>query len=331
LATTWVPDVAPDAHTAAASLCRAIEVSRAELDSFGYEVRPPTFRSAPIASVAAADLNVRVLREALQTDAALVVRGLLSPERCARAAALISAARAERDRFDECSSQERARSGPRSADEVFVPLASTLAPAVPLAMLQDVARLCQAVLVAEAPAVLDELMLVLAETRLLPLVAEHLGESPAVSVDKLLVRSAAPEIPRSFLPEELDPGWHQDGADWDPGTRSLNVWIAFDDCGPGTGRRSMEVFPKPVNAVVPPALGVDPSAHVDAIRALQREIAPAALSLAAGDAVLFDHLNVHRSEGGRQYTATRRSAEFWFFAPSTFPAQVTPMLIQRAG
>jgi hypothetical protein len=85
-----------------------------------------------------------------------------------------------------------------------------------------------------------------------------------------------------------------------------------------------------VTTVLPAGLGPDPEGHIAAVRALRSSAPPRILELRAGDAVLFDHLNVHRSAGGRHYTGIRRSAEFWFFAPSTFPAQLTPMMLRPA-
>jgi hypothetical protein len=309
----WRAEVASGPVAAAASLAVA-------LDRLGpiRRIVDAATGDGPIASVGAAGLSVDALARGLRQDGALIVRGLVPSERCAALAHRIADACAGRDRF-----REGAPAGPGAR---FAPFEPRREMGMPLTFLRHVARMCEAVMVADAPSVLDLLLATVAETGVVSLVAEHLGESPALSVDKTLTRHAPARIAESYLPDHLHPGWHQDGASWDHGTRALDLWIAFDNCGPGTGRRSIELHPRPMREIVPEAFD-DPPAHVAALEAIQRSVAPVALALAAGDAVLFDHLNLHRTEGGRSFTEPRASAELWFFAPSVFPAGLTPMAI----
>jgi hypothetical protein len=46
-----------------------------------------------------------------------------------------------------------------------------------------------------------------------------------------------------------------------------------------------------------------------------------------GDAVFFDHLFLHRTEGHLGLTKNRYAIESWFFAPSTYPMEWGPLVV----
>ena len=48
---------------------------------------------------------------------------------------------------------------------------------------------------------------------------------------------------------------------------------------------------------------------------------------AAGDALLFDHLFLHRTAAGPGMTRERYAMENWFFAPSAYPEGQIPVLL----
>jgi hypothetical protein len=47
----------------------------------------------------------------------------------------------------------------------------------------------------------------------------------------------------------------------------------------------------------------------------------------AGDALLFDHLFLHRTAAGPGMTRERYAMENWFFAPSAYPDGQIPVLL----
>ena len=48
---------------------------------------------------------------------------------------------------------------------------------------------------------------------------------------------------------------------------------------------------------------------------------------AAGDALLFDHLFLHRTAVGEHMTRERHAMETWFFAPSAYPKGQIPLAL----
>ncbi len=49
-------------------------------------------------------------------------------------------------------------------------------------------------------------------------------------------------------------------------------------------------------------------------------------AFAPGDALLFDHLTLHRTGVGPGMSRDRYAIESWFFAPSTYPQAQVPLL-----
>jgi ectoine hydroxylase-related dioxygenase (phytanoyl-CoA dioxygenase family) len=47
---------------------------------------------------------------------------------------------------------------------------------------------------------------------------------------------------------------------------------------------------------------------------------------APGDALLFDHLLLHRTAAGEEMTRERYAIETWFFAPSLYPGGQIPLV-----
>jgi hypothetical protein len=103
------------------------------------------------------------------------------------------------------------------------------------------------------------------------------------------------------------------------GIRSLNVWIALTHCGdtaPGldvVGRRLDDLVRMGDGAYA--AWGIkDEDAEAAAAGAIARPI------FEAGDALLFDHLCLHRTAGSPGMQHDRYAVETWLFAPSTYGA-----------
>lgn len=102
--------------------------------------------------------------------------------------------------------------------------------------------------------------------------------------------------------------------------RSLDVWVALSHCGdiaPGidlVGRRLDEIVERGTEgAYLEWTVGPGVVERV----ADGRVVRPV---FEAGDALLLDHMNLHRTATGPEMTHDRYAIEAWFFAPSTYGA-----------
>jgi hypothetical protein len=172
-----------------------------------------------------------------------------------------------------------------------------------------------AVLAVEAPRALFHLTEALRCAGVGDLIAEYLGEWPALSAKKTSLRrsTGSPTV------------WHQDGAFLGDGTRTVNVWTALTPCG--VDAPAVEVFARPFADVVPP--GTDGALHDWCVGPGQIERLGthdiAQPEFAPGDALLLNQLTLHRTGGSATMTKERYAVESWFFAPSTYPFEQVPI------
>jgi hypothetical protein len=148
------------------------------------------------------------------------------------------------------------------------------------------------------------------------LIAEYLGERPALSVNKCVLRRVG----------ELDGSdWHQDGAFLGSGIRTVNAWLALSPCG--VDAPGLDLVPRRLPIL---ATGTD-GAHFD------WAVGPGLVEHAAldapvvrpeaGDVLLFDHHLLHRTAHEPTMTQSRYAIETWFFAPSCYPDGWIPLAI----
>lgn len=174
---------------------------------------------------------------------------------------------------------------------------------------------------ADSPRVMFRLFELYHQLGLRQLLAEYFGESPCIAGTKWVLRKMAP------LPEEVD--WHQDGAFMGKNVRSLNVWIALSHCGGQHDNAGLELIPGRLNRIVP--TGTDGAklqwtvspAYVDREFASTPPVCPA---FSPGDAILFDHFNLHRTSYSPTMKHHRYAIESWFFAPSKYWEKQAPLL-----
>jgi len=176
-------------------------------------------------------------------------------------------------------------------------------------------------LAADSPRGLFNLLEVLEANGLIDLVAGYLGERPALSVRKTSLR----RIPHDLNAEH---GWHQDGAFLGQGIRTMNLWIALSDCG--IDAPSMDMVPRRLNYIVP--TGTEGAIFDWSVSSLQIAEAcgggePTHLHFKAGDAIVFDEMNLHRTSTLPGMTKPRYAIEAWFFAPSCYPLDQLPLLV----
>lgn len=176
-------------------------------------------------------------------------------------------------------------------------------------------------LAADSPRGLFNLIDCFERNGIMDVVTKYLGERPALSVRKTSLR----EIPFTLNTEV---GWHQDGAFLGKGIRTMNLWIALTDCG--VDAPSMFMIPKRLNHIVPTGTEgalFDWSVSQQMINEVCGEEGPTHLQFKAGDAIIFDEMNMHRTSTLPEMTKNRFAVECWFFAPSCYPMDQLPILL----
>jgi hypothetical protein len=171
---------------------------------------------------------------------------------------------------------------------------------------------------ADAPRLLFELFDLLATVGIGNVIAEYLGERPALTVDKCTFRKVVPDT---------NADWHQDGAFLGSGIRTINMWTALSDCGhdaPG-----LDIVPTRLDRVLETGTegatfrwSVGPGA-VDRVAKDTPVVRPL---FEAGDVLFFDDMFLHRTATDPSMTRDRYAIETWFFAPSVYPEKYVPLM-----
>jgi hypothetical protein len=255
-----------------------------------------------IPEVARADLTVDRARSAISHHGSLLGRGLVSNEQVERLKADIDRA------FDAFDADATGEDTERLAGW-YQPFEHRMITK------EDRTRKRSrgSILAVESPPALFDLIETLKDVGVGELAYQYLGEKPAILARKVTLRRMA---------HNFGGGWHQDGAFMGSGIRSLNVWLALTHCGdnaPGldvVGRRFNELLPTGNGAYA--GWGIKPE---------DAERAGAGLTVRPvfepGDALIFDHMCLHRTGTDKGMTKGRYAIETWFFAPSTYAAMTT--------
>jgi hypothetical protein len=105
------------------------------------------------------------------------------------------------------------------------------------------------------------------------------------------------------------------------GIRSLNVWIALTDCG--IDAPSLDLVTRRADALLPMGQGAfaEWGLRADVVEsfaagAIVRPV------FQKGDAILFDHLAVHRTGMDATMKRDRHAIETWLLAPSTYAEMI---------
>ncbi len=254
-------------------------------------------------SLAAGEVTPARIRGALLSHGALIVRGLVDRRRAGELRNGIDRSFAARD--DE---SEAAESGFNPWYEPFRPEARYEA-AVKVG--RRFVGKGSGIWTADSPRVQFELLDSFDSIGLRESIHDYLGERPALSVNKGTLRRAQPTVGTEW--------WHQDGAFLGRDIRSLNVWLALSDCG--VDAPGLEVVPRRLEEIVECGTeGADFDWSVgDPVVERVSGGTLAWPTFAAGDALFFDHLFLHRTGSKPTMTKTRYAIETWFFAPSAYP------------
>ncbi len=174
-----------------------------------------------------------------------------------------------------------------------------------------------AVLAVDSPRPFFNVLGALRESGIGEVIAQYLGEWPALSAKKTTLRRARPDAP--------PPNWHQDGAFLGEGIHTVNVWTALTPCG--VDAPTIEVFARPFDEIVATgtdeadfswSVGSEQAERLDRGDVMWPEFAP-------GDSLLFNQLTLHRTGVSASMTRSRYALESWFFAPSTYPFEQVPI------
>lgn len=259
------------------------------------------FRGASgIPEVRPHQLNVKTLRSGILRHGCLLVRGLLDND---RVHTLV-------DDIDQAFAAFDAYAAGAAVDETapwFVPFDPGPSYFIP----REWGRAGGGVLAVDSPRSLFDLNETFEEIGMGELVAGFLGEPPVMLANKWTLRRAREEEAYTI--------WHQDGAFMGRDIRSLNVWIALSDCG--IDAPSLDVVARRLDEIV--ETGTD-GARFDwcvGDKVAERVAGADASSpvFAAGDALLFDHMLLHRTAIRAGMTHERHAIEAWFAAPAFYP------------
>lgn len=265
-----------------------------------------------IPEVAAAELSGETIRSAFLRSGCLLVRGLMPAERIPGLTAGIDTAMEQRDAHAEGAPSEQTtpwfepfEPGPRYATEG--------------ADWNRIKAGSGAVWVCDSPRMMFELLEAFEQAGIPQIATDYLGERPSFSMNKTVVRRT---------PADAIGAWHQDGAFLGAGIRTLNVWLALSDCGERAP--ALDIVARRFDSVVETGGEGAPfpwsvsTRLVDEL--LDGEIPPRPV-FRPGDAMLFDHLCLHRTGSGPGMDQTRYATETWCFANSAFPSELVPLVI----
>jgi hypothetical protein len=170
---------------------------------------------------------------------------------------------------------------------------------------------------ADSPRSLVDLIDAFEQARLRRVLGDYLGEPPTMSVKKCTLRR---------VPVDSGTDWHQDGAFLGDDIRTVNVWLTLTDCDGEAP--SLDVVAQRLPGVLETGshgAQFDWSVGPD----LVAQVAPDTVvrpTFCAGDALLFDQRNLHRTGVSPGMTRERYAVETWFFAPSQYPHDQIPIV-----
>lgn len=173
---------------------------------------------------------------------------------------------------------------------------------------------------ADSPRMLARFMNVLQATRVVPMIAEYMGEPPYLSAGKTTIR----RVPNNMTTTS----WHQDGAFLGQQVRSVNLWLSLSHCG--VDASGLDVVPRRLDYLAErgtPGTYFDWDVSDETARRAALDTPVVSPVFGPGDALLFDHMMLHRTGLPANMTRDRYAIEAWMFAPSHYPMEHLPLFI----
>jgi hypothetical protein len=265
--------------------------------------------TGPLDETRPGDLSVATLRQKIAQHGCVLVRGLIPPE---RADALARGIDRALEGFDACEA-----SGSEAASPWYVPFAPPDAGQLAWRR-RGWVRASGGLWSADSPRMLFELTELVEDSGVAALIEAYFGERPAMSANKCTLRR---------VPIDTNTNWHQDGAFLGREVRSLNLWLALSPCG--VDAPGLDIVPQRFDEVLPTGTegalfdwSVSPQVVEDAAGGPDAIVSP---EFQPGDALVFDHLFLHRTGIRPGMTQERWAIESWFFAPSSYPDGQIPL------
>ena len=264
----------------------------------------PLNLESELPSVTPAQLDAATLRAAILDRGCLLVRGLMQPDEALHLA-------------DQIDHAFEARKELQDEETPSAGYYEEIAPEPGFSVIErHWIEAGGGVLAADSPTVLFEYLSAFEKVGLPQVIAEYLGERPALSAQKSTLRKSTPDVSGQ---------WHQDGR-FLGDVRAMNVWLSLSRCGdvaPG-----LDLVPRRLDDFV--EAGGD-----DAVfdwSSSQRVAEEAAGDLGIqrpifepGDALLFDELFLHQTAADPSMPNNRFAIESWFFGPSHYPEEYVPI------
>jgi hypothetical protein len=272
------------------------------LDEIPQGVAPLDDMGLP--TISSEDLSGEAIADGVLRHGCLLVRGLVPPE---RAASLITGI----DRVFEGRDAHASGAPAEETTPWFEPFEPEPEYATAVAMGRGFVNEGSGTWVADSPRLLFQLLETFEEIGLKEKISAYLGERPAISLNKGTLRRVPPGGGTEW--------WHQDGAFLGGDIRSLNAWVSLT--ASGRDAPGMDLFAKRLEHIIEPGkrgADFDWSLSDEEVRELDSNAVVRPI-FEPGDALLFDHLFLHRTGTDPGMTETRYATETWFFAPSAYP------------
>lgn len=273
-------------------------------DLFPGVVGPP--------EIASSEVTVEHLRSAVRHHGCLLVRGILAESHVVQL-------RADIDNAFTAFDAHRAGTPLSETSPWYMPLrpeygADDLDPVAEYFL-----RTAGGVYAGSSPRSFIDYLEILTELGMIDLARSYLGEPPVMSLNKSVLRR---------IGGGAQPTWHQDGSYLGEDIQALNLWMALSSCGGETEVMGLDLVPRPMDGLAP--MGTHDAVHPRSIaQAVVDELAQDAPVVRPvfepGDGLLFDQVFVHRSDV-RPLPTERYAIESWFFAPSTYPSNLVPIV-----
>ncbi len=259
-----------------------------------------------------ADLTVAAVQTGFARSGCVLVRGLVPAPTVAELVAGIDAVFAAYD---------ASQSGDDAVDPAwFDPgtMPDRVSPGLPAPFRRNLLRNDGGLWTVDSPRMLFDLFEMMEDTGIGRVMTDFLGERPMLSAIKGTLRRVTPF--------DVIGGWHQDGAFLGESIGAFNIWLALSACGqdaPG-----LDIVPRRLAGVIPndERAQFDWSVSDEGVLEAADGLPIVRPAFEPGDALLFDHLLLHRTGASTAMTRDRYAIESWFFAPTAYPAGQLPIL-----
>jgi ectoine hydroxylase-related dioxygenase (phytanoyl-CoA dioxygenase family) len=270
----------------------------------------PDGSGGEVFEVDADGMDLDALRTGIARSGCLLVRGLVDAHRAARLAEGIDSALTAFDASDAGESVDPAWFTKR-------PIQDRAGSSDGLA--RKLNREMGALWTVFSPRMVFELLTLVDDVGIGPLMTEFLGERPVLSANKCTLR----RVP----PQDLYTGWHQDGAFLGDTIGSFNFWLSLSQCG--VDAPGLDIVPKRFDHILP--TGTEGAVFKWSLSDQMVEqdsegVEPVRPQFEPGDALLFDHRLVHRTASSAAMPRERYAIESWFFTPSSYPNDQVALL-----